>query len=133
VPALAHELKKSRLAGRSAGRKLASGVFGRSRYARTRKNRAQTANTRQVATATATKTASGVRYYGHRYYDPNIGRFINRDPIEEAGGINLYGFVLNDSIDIETRAAPVVPTLRCATGCHTGCCPPALLRCRSVR
>jgi hypothetical protein len=40
-----------------------------------------------------------VRYYGHRYYDPNIGRFINRDPIAEAGGINLYGFVLNDAIN----------------------------------
>jgi hypothetical protein len=42
---------------------------------------------------------SGVRYYGHRYYAPNIGRFINKDPIEEAGGINLYGFVLNDAIN----------------------------------
>jgi RHS repeat-associated protein len=29
-------------------------------------------------------------YYGHRYYDARNGRFINRDPIGEAGGINLY-------------------------------------------
>ena len=29
------------------------------------------------------------------HYDPNIGRFINRDPIEEEGGANLYGFVRN--------------------------------------
>jgi hypothetical protein len=27
---------------------------------------------------------------------PNIGRFINKDPVEEAGGINLYSFVFND-------------------------------------
>jgi RHS repeat-associated protein len=37
---------------------------------------------------------------GHRYYAPNIGRFINKDPIEEAGGINLYGFVLNNPINL---------------------------------
>jgi RHS repeat-associated protein len=42
---------------------------------------------------------TGLYYYGHRYYDPMIGRFINKDPIEEAGGINLYGFVLNDAIN----------------------------------
>src|SRR5580658_10906039 len=26
----------------------------------------------------------------HRYYDPNTGRFINRDPIGYNGGVNLY-------------------------------------------
>jgi hypothetical protein len=29
------------------------------------------------------------------HYDPTIGRFINRDPIAEEGGANLYGFVEN--------------------------------------
>jgi RHS repeat-associated protein len=37
-------------------------------------------------------------YYGFRYYDPQTGRWPNRDPIEEWGGINLYGFVLNNPI-----------------------------------
>ncbi len=37
----------------------------------------------------------GLVYYGLRYYAPKHGRFINRDPIEEAGGNNLYGFVGN--------------------------------------
>jgi len=32
------------------------------------------------------------------HYDPNIGRWINRDPIGESGGMNLYGFVGNDAI-----------------------------------
>jgi hypothetical protein len=32
------------------------------------------------------------------HYDPNIGRFINRDPIAEEGGANLYGFVENKPI-----------------------------------
>jgi RHS repeat-associated protein len=38
---------------------------------------------------------SGLVYYGLRYYQPKHGRFINRDPIEEAGGVNLYSFVGN--------------------------------------
>jgi RHS repeat-associated protein len=32
-------------------------------------------------------------YYGYRYYDPKIGRWLSRDPIEEEGGVNLYGFI----------------------------------------
>jgi RHS repeat-associated protein len=38
---------------------------------------------------------SGMYYYGYRFYDPNLQRWINRDPIEEEGGGNLYGFVIN--------------------------------------
>ena len=29
-------------------------------------------------------------YYGSRFYSPVTGRWFNRDPMEEAGGINLY-------------------------------------------
>jgi len=36
--------------------------------------------------------------YGYRYYDPNTGRWPLRDPIEEQGGVNLYGFVGNDGV-----------------------------------
>ena len=32
------------------------------------------------------------------HYDPNIGRWISRDPIAEAGGVNLYGFVGNSAV-----------------------------------
>ena len=38
-------------------------------------------------------------YYGHRYYDANTGRWQSRDPIEESGGNNLYGFVGNDGVN----------------------------------
>jgi uncharacterized protein RhaS with RHS repeats len=37
--------------------------------------------------------------YTYRYYDPVTGRWPSRDPIEELGGINLYGFVGNDAVD----------------------------------
>lgn len=36
---------------------------------------------------------------GRRYYSPSQGRFLGRDPIEETGGLNLYGFCGNNSIN----------------------------------
>jgi len=32
----------------------------------------------------------------HRYYDPANGRWLTRDPMGYAGGVNLYGYVGND-------------------------------------
>ena len=34
-------------------------------------------------------------YYNYRHYSPSDGRWLSRDPIEENGGVNLYGFVGN--------------------------------------
>ena len=36
----------------------------------------------------------------YRFYDPNLQRWLNRDPIEEHGGFNLYGFVNGNPIGI---------------------------------
>lgn len=41
----------------------------------------------------------GLYYYGFRYYNPSTGRWLNRDPIEERGGLNLYGYVVNASVN----------------------------------
>jgi hypothetical protein len=38
--------------------------------------------------------------YGFRYYDPETGRWPNRDPIEEQGGYNLYAFVGNYGLNL---------------------------------
>jgi uncharacterized protein RhaS with RHS repeats len=38
-------------------------------------------------------------YYGFRFYDPNLQRWPNRDPIQELGGLNLYGYVGNNPIN----------------------------------
>jgi len=40
-----------------------------------------------------------VSVYGFRYYDPVTGRWPNRDPIGERGGLNLYGFVGNRGVN----------------------------------
>jgi RHS repeat-associated protein len=42
---------------------------------------------------------AGLVSYGRRFYDPNLQRWLNKDPIAEAGGINLYRFVGNNPIN----------------------------------
>ena len=46
-----------------------------------------------------TDSESGLIYYGQRYYAALTGRFINRDPIAELGGLNLYGFCHNNGVN----------------------------------
>ncbi len=41
---------------------------------------------------------SDLLYYGYRSYNPSLGRWLSRDPIEEQGGVVLYGFCNNDGI-----------------------------------
>jgi RHS repeat-associated protein len=68
---------------------------------------------------------TGLYYYGYRWYDPATGRWPSRDPIEEEGGINLYGFVGNDGVnrwdrlglqtgkqDIEQKLGPIARKAR---------------------
>jgi len=43
---------------------------------------------------------NGLVYCGYRFYCPGTGRWPNRDPIEEQGGLNLYGFVGNNGVDL---------------------------------
>ncbi|MEO6876210.1 MAG: RHS repeat-associated core domain-containing protein, partial [Opitutaceae bacterium] len=44
------------------------------------------------------ESETGLLYYGLRYYQPTTGRWLSRDPIEEKGGVNLYGMVGNDPV-----------------------------------
>jgi RHS repeat-associated protein len=47
--------------------------------------------------------SSELYYYGYRFYDPSSQRWLNRDPIGERGGGNLYGFVYNNPIQYFDR------------------------------
>ncbi len=42
---------------------------------------------------------SGLYDYGYRFYSPGLGRWINRDPIQENGGVNLYAMVANNPVN----------------------------------
>jgi len=42
---------------------------------------------------------SGLNLATYRAYSPSLGRWINRDPIKEKGGVNLYRYVGNDPIN----------------------------------
>jgi len=41
----------------------------------------------------------GLYYYGYRFHDPLTQRWLNRDPITERGGLNLYRFARNNPIN----------------------------------
>lgn len=43
-----------------------------------------------------TDAETGLQLLTHRYYDPQAGRFLTRDPVGYEGGVNLYGYVQND-------------------------------------
>jgi RHS repeat-associated protein len=50
---------------------------------------------------------TGLHYNRYRYYDPQVGRFISKDPISYAGGLNLYVYAPNptgwiDPLGLET-------------------------------
>ena len=59
-----------------------------------------------------TDDESDFLYYGFRYYSPSTGRWLSRDPIEESGGKNLYGFIGNnplkfvDYLGLKDKAVP---------------------------
>jgi RHS repeat-associated protein len=42
----------------------------------------------------------GLYFYIFRPYDPRAARWLSRDPVGLSGGLNLYGFVKNDPVDL---------------------------------
>ena len=42
---------------------------------------------------------TGLYYYGYRYYCPRTAKWLNRDPLGEAGGLNLTAFCRNDPVN----------------------------------
>jgi RHS repeat-associated protein len=74
---------------------------------------------------------SGLQYNWHRFYDPTTGRYISADPIGLDGGINLYGYALNnpvnlvDPLGLHSFPEPIDGT-PCVTSCHPQGTPPSM-------
>ena len=61
-----------------------------------------------------TEPTTDLVLYEYRAYSPTLRRWLNRDPIEESGGRNLYGFVYNSPIRRIDRLGLFVETCRAA-------------------
>jgi RHS repeat-associated protein len=69
------------------------------------------------------ETESELAFFGGRYYWPRVGRWINRDPAEQRGGLSLYSYVANHpttSIDPDGRAEHHVATMQLANSLPDG-------------
>jgi RHS repeat-associated protein len=61
----------------------------------------------------STTGAWGFYYYGYRFYDPGMQRWLNRDPLGESGGWNLGAFLENgsaNSVDALGLVKTVLPS-----------------------
>ena len=56
-------------------------------------------------------------YYGYRYYNASTGRWLNRDPLQEKGGLNLFVCATNDLINhIDKLGRCSLPSRICCPG-----------------
>jgi len=46
-----------------------------------------------------TDPATGLLYFGHRWYDPETGRWLTREPLGESESVNLFAYCHNDPIN----------------------------------
>jgi RHS repeat-associated protein len=65
---------------------------------------------------------SGLSDFGRRWYDADTGRWLNRDPLGELGGTNVYAYAANDPVnrfDPDGRASAACSSTSC--GKPEGC------------
>lgn len=61
------------------------------------------------------RDATGLYYYGYRYYQPWVGRWLSADPAGTVDGLNLFRMVRNNPVtmqDIDGLAPNTFPTLK---------------------
>jgi RHS repeat-associated protein len=59
---------------------------------------------------------TGLYYYGYRYYSPKLGRWISRDPIDEAYSWNLYSMLNNDPANLIDALGQAPPFMNWTDG-----------------
>jgi RHS repeat-associated protein len=58
-------------------------------------------------------------HVGHRWYQPDIGRFIQRDPLGVFGAVNVYGYVTNNPVVlVDPNGKFVIEIIIIATGVY---------------
>ena len=65
---------------------------------------------------------TGLHYNWHRYYSPELGRYISSDPIGLQGGMNTYGYALQNpvqNIDFYGLDTTVITIRRFGIGIHS--------------
>jgi RHS repeat-associated protein len=65
---------------------------------------------------------TGLHYNGRRYYQPETGRYITRDPIGYAGGVSLYAYAAHSPTNFADPTGEILPCLainylRCMATC----------------
>ncbi|MDC8445886.1 MAG: hypothetical protein LV471_08200, partial [Nitrosomonas sp.] len=56
-------------------------------------------------------TETGLHYNYHRNYEPQTGRYLSPDPIGLAGGLNTYGYALQNPVSFNDPTGEYVPPL----------------------
>jgi RHS repeat-associated protein len=64
---------------------------------------------------------SDLLYYGYRYYNASTGRWPNRDPLSERGGINLFAFIGNNPINCYDKIGQQMAAPTPGPGCPDPC------------
>jgi RHS repeat-associated protein len=60
--------------------------------------------------------ATGLHYNRFRYYDPNLGRYLQSDPAGIGGGINVYAYPANPLVHVDVRGLHGGSGASCPTG-----------------
>ena len=62
-------------------------------------NRVGDVNNPYLFTGRRYDTETGLYYYRARYYSPEIGRFLQTDPVGYVEGLNLFTYVYNNPVN----------------------------------